>query len=77
MPCWAVANGRATAVLQQATVVGVASCVHDLPGKRTALRPVLPRKETLRVPLGLGYTRVLGHQYLYIRVFIRIRVYMD
>ncbi len=27
--------------------------------------------------LGLGYTRVLGHQYLYIRVFIRIRVYMD
>ncbi len=27
--------------------------------------------------VGLGYTRVLGHQYLYIRVFIRIRVYMD
>jgi len=27
--------------------------------------------------IGLGYTRVLGHQYLYIRVFIRIRVYMD
>ncbi len=29
------------------------------------------------VGLGLGYTRLLGHQYLYIRVFIRIRVYMD
>jgi len=33
--------------------------------------------QTTTGPIGLGYTRVLGHQYLYIRVFIRIRVYMD